>query len=412
MKLSENEKRMIAGERGPGVQKALAMLVKYGDAFGAERMVRVEASHAGTGPLPFVREMLEGVDRIPVLATLHAGGAAASPAGAAMGLPEKLCQQEQRSQVEAVALCTGRGFVPAMSCAPYLCGNLVRPGTVFSWPGSSGIIISNSLFGGRGNRDAFPASLASSITGLTPDMLLMRKENRRAQVTVTVKDDVDVGELTEADFGAMGYYIGGIAQLRNVVIDGLPKGLSFGKLKNLLAPMPVSGAVSLCHVVGVTPEAPTLEDALGGNKPEVSIGFGQRELLEARKSLHTAKHDAVEVVFFGCPHLTLPELGEAARLLSGKRKADGVRLWVSTAESVRTLAAKMGYVEAIERAGGLVITDTCIMGFPYDQLESRVSSAATDSARAASYQARRGIGIQYGSFSKCINAALTGKWVA
>ncbi len=412
MKLSEDEKRMLAGERGPGVQKALAMLVKYGDAFGADRMVRVEASHSGTGPLPFVQEMLEGVESVAVPATLHAGGAAASPFGTAMGLPAKLCQQEHRAQAEAVALCTSKGFVPAMSCAPYLCGNVVRPGTVFSWPGSSGIIISNSLFGGRGNRDAFPASLASSITGRTPDMLLLHKENRRAQVLVTVKDDIDVAGLTEADFGAMGYHIGRIAELRNVVIDGLLQGLSFGKLKNLLAPMPVSGAVSLCHIVGITPEAPTLEDALGGRRPEISVEFGRHELLLARQSLHTAKQDSVEVVFFGCPHLTLPELGEAARALAGKKKADGVRLWFSTAESIRALAGKMGYVEAIERAGGLVITDTCIMGFPYDQLESKVNNAATDSARAASYQARRGVGIQYGSFSQCINAAVTGKWVA
>ena len=99
-------------------------------------------------------------------------------------------------------------------------------------------------------------------------------------------------------------------------------------------------------------------------------------------------------------------------MLDGKKKADWVRLWVSTAEPIYGLAQRMGFVETIEKAGGVMVTDTCLMGFPYDQMESPATTAATNSARAASYTARRGIGIQYGSFEQCINAAITGKWGA
>lgn len=410
MHLSDEQKAMLEGERGSGAQKAVALLVKYGEAFGAERMVKVDTCHAGIGPHPFLEEILEAVEHVRAPTTLHAGGAGASPQARMLGLRETYCQQEQFAQQESIRLCASKGFVPTMSCAPYLAGNVVNPGAVFSWPGSSGALISNSLFGGRGNRDAFPASLASSISGFTPDMLLLKKENRSAEVLITVDADLDAADLSEADYGAMGYHIGAIGRLRNVAIAGLPTRLPFEKLKALLSPMPVSGATTLCHIVGTTPEAPTLQDALGSRRPEVDIEFGRSELSESWQSLHTAKTTDVEVVFFGCPHLTVSEIGQIARLLDGKRKADDVRLWVSTAATVRSLADRMGYIDTIEKAGGTVITDTCIMGFPYDQLEDGVKTAATNSARAASYQARRGIGIQYGSCEQCIDAAITGKW--
>lgn len=39
MLLSDDEERMLAGEEGPAVQKAMDLLVRYGEALGAERLV-------------------------------------------------------------------------------------------------------------------------------------------------------------------------------------------------------------------------------------------------------------------------------------------------------------------------------------------------------------------------------------
>lgn len=174
--------------------------------------------------------------------------------------------------------------------------------------------------------------------------------------------------------------------------------------------MPVSGAVSIAHVVGSTPEAPTLEAALQGRDPEATLVFGRKEYLETAEALHTAKKDDVQVVLFGCPHLSIAEIGEVARLLDGKKIADHVRLWVSTAELIFAMAKEMGYVDTIEKAGGLMVTDVCLMMFEYDKMVDQVDTVATNSARAGSYTARRGINIQYGSTEQCINAAIAGKW--
>jgi len=411
MNLTDEQKRMYDGEYGPGMQKAISMLVEYGNVWDADRMARVNSAHVALwSEIEWLAEMLEGVEQIRVpLATVHPGNCAASRFGRAMGLREKFCQREAKALSEKLGLLVPKGFVPVLSCTPFLVGNVPTPGSVFSWGGSEGICAANSIFGARGNRDAFPAALASAITGVTPDMLLLKKQNRYGQLLVKL-EDLDLERFTLADYGALGNYIGGVAKFKNVVVDGVPNTVSFDQLKHFTAPMPTSGAVAICHVVGVTPEAPTVEEALGHKKPEEAIKVGKKQFRESWESLHTATKDDVEVVFFGCPHLSINELRELARLLEGKKKADSVRLFVCTTEQIYTIAKSMGCTDIIEQAGGLMVRDSCIMLFPYPELVVPVTNAATNSAKAASYQARAGIKIQYGSTESCINAAIIGKW--
>ncbi len=407
MYLTDEEKRMYQGEYGPGTQKAITMLIEYGEVFGAGRMVKVHNAHTGIGGGKWLEEMLEGVEHLRAFTTTHAGMAGA--AGRALGLKEEFCRQQEEDQKKTLEMCIPRGFIPAMSCAPYMVGNVPTAGRAFSWPGSQGIIVANSMFGARGNRDAMPASMSSAITGVTPDMLLMQKENRYAQVHFKL-EGLDMENFTEADYGAVGYYIGSAAGTKNVVVEGVPANVSFDMMKFFMSPQPVSGAVTICHVVGVTPEAPTLEEALGNRKPEESVKIGWKEYREGWEGLHSAKTDNVEIVFFGCPHLNIAEIEKVARLLEGQKLAGGVRLFIATSEQVYVLAESMGYIGTIEKAGGVVVSGICIQGFPYPMLKEPANTAATNSARAASYQIRRGVNVQYGSTEDCVNAALTGKW--
>jgi predicted aconitase len=410
MVLTDEQKRMYEGEYGPGTQKAMTMLVEYGDVWDAERMVKVHSVDSIVDIRgDWLEQILEGVERVRAFTTTHAGHCGGSKYAKAIGLKEEVFQESAKAEKKLLDLLIPKGFIPAMTCTPYLVGNVPMAGRVFSWAGSSGIIIGNSVFGGRGNRDAAPASVASAITGLTPDMLLLKKELRYGQVLFKL-EGLDVENFNEADYGAVGYYIGGIANERNVVVDGIPENISFDHLRSLLTPQPVSGAVAICHIVGVTPEAPTVEEAMGHKKPDETIKIGKKELKESWESLHTAKTNDVEIVFFGCPQVSVSDLGKIARLLEGKKIADGVKLVVSAADEVCFLAQRSGYVDIIEKAGGVVVAGLCIMGFPYLQLEMPATIGATNSAKAASYQARRGINIQYGNFESCINAAITGKW--
>ena len=65
-------------------------------------------------------------------------------------------------------------------------------------------------------------------------------------------------------YPALGFLVGKIARDRVVVIDGLTFEPSSDQLKALGAAAASSGAVALFHIVGITPEAPTLAAAIQG----------------------------------------------------------------------------------------------------------------------------------------------------
>ena len=60
MNLTDTEKRMLEGREGLAVQKALELLVRYGDALGAERLVDTNnVCGAVTAPTPEKMEMVK-----------------------------------------------------------------------------------------------------------------------------------------------------------------------------------------------------------------------------------------------------------------------------------------------------------------------------------------------------------------
>lgn len=413
--MTDEQKKMFDGRYGTGTQKAISMLLNYGNAFDAERFIKVDSVHSFSSiPLEFLSAMLDGVDRVRSFSTLHALPAQCTRWSRTMGIRSNEIEKEMVVHNQQIELCRKAGFYFTFTCAPYLSGNILRKGMVFSWPGSSGIIIGNSLFGATCNRDAVPAALCSAVTGLTPEMFIHKRDNRFAELVVEL-EGIDVETLSGADFGAIGYYIGGIAGTRNVAITGMAAVSTFENMKYLLSPLPVSGAVSLCHIIGVSPDAPTLNAIIGDKKPE-TIKVNRGHIEETYHKLNSATTDDISVVSIGCPHCTISEIREIARLIHGKKVKDGVRLWVITAESVYVIAKRMGFTDIIEDAGGLVVTDLCISGFPFEHMEQKMVNGATNSARAAHYQSRPsptggpGIKLKYGSTQDCINAAIKGKW--
>ena len=58
-------------------------------------------------------------------------------------------------------------------------------------------------------------------------------------------------------------------------------------------------------------------------------------------------------------------------------------LWVCTSISVKVAADRMGYTETIEKAGGKMVCDTCMVVAPIEELNYKV--VGVDSAKAANY---------------------------
>jgi len=76
---------------------------------------------------------------------------------------------------------------------------------------------------------------------------------------------------------------------------------------------------------------------------------------------------------------------------------------------VKEEAERKGLIDAIARAGGVVMTDTC-SAFA-QAIPPGTKVAALDSAKQAHYlPAIMNIQAWFGSTRDCINAAITGRW--
>ena len=67
----------------------------------------------------------------------------------------------------------------------------------------------------------------------------------------------------------------------------------------------------------------------------------------------------VDFVMLGCPHDSIEQVWEAARLLDGKRISANVNLWIDTPRAIKEVADRSGYTAMIESAGARLLSDTC-----------------------------------------------------
>ena len=413
MNLTDDEKRVLDGASGTGPQHAMRLLVTLGEIYDAERMIPVSSCHVGGRSY-----LVSGEENIEWMTDLYEGGArmqvftSTNPCSCdlerwqEMGVPENFVRNQERTD----AIYLKMGAVPLGSCLPYQLGNLPLPGTHFAWGGSAGATFVNSVFGARGNREGSPSVIAAAITGVTPEYGLHLKENRYGKVQVDLSG-LDHSRLRLSDYSAIGSYIGRTLKDKTPVILGLPRSLTQDQIRFLISPMPTAGAISICHIVGITAEAPTAETAFGGKKPEEKISVGAAEMNSSYEKLTTTQREDVDLVTFGCPHCSLLQIREIASLVEGKKVSSHTRLWVATSGHIKNIAQKMGYVKTIEQAGGLVLTDTCIAPGAAFHLVPGVKTVAINSARGAYFiPGACNVDVIFGDTRDCIQASITGKW--
>jgi predicted aconitase len=414
MILNDQEKKMLEGECGPGTQRAMAFLKALGEALGAEKMVRVTSTHILPDmPTEYLEQMTEGVVRFMTMVSLmpcfdpvfwreRYGIISKEKLIGGVGLTD------EKDYAKNLAILKKLRVIPTFTCTPYTVGIVPRRNDVCIWSGTSGQNAANSMFGARAPRQSLPTSVASSIAGVVPYEGLLKPENRFAELLIETKE-LDSASFTPASFGALGYYVGKLAQTRNVVFSGLPTTMTIEQCKFLTSPLTVDGACTMCHIVGVTPEAPTLEAALGGQKPKQVVNVTKKDLQDVRDMFNTASPKEVKLAVFGCPHLTIIELGELASLLEGKRLKEGAQLVVGASNMTYALAREAGYADVLEEVGAIV-TNCCVSGQNPLVHILGVDTVATNSARGARFFQTQTAGrcrTYYGDMKECVDLVTT-----
>ena len=387
----------------------MRLVVRAAEVTGAQRLIDVTSAHVdsclyhGEATLDFVQRLVDGNARVSVPTTLNVG---------ALDLLHPEMYHGDARVAERGRLLMDRyrtlGARPTYTCAPYQLADS-RPafGEQVAWGESNAIAFCNSVLGARTNRYGDFIDVACAITGRAPYAGLHRTDARRATLVLRLAADVPAA-LRDADvlFPVLGIVIGRRAGSAVAAIDGLPAGQSEDRLKALGAAAASSGSVAMFHIVGSTPEAPTLEYAMQLGSPVELIGL--EDLRAVRNELTTFGGEALSAVSLGTPHASLAELERYAALLGGRSVHPDVECLVSTGRD--TLAAAGDVATVLRGAGVELLVDTCSYIAPI--LRKADGPVMTDSGKWA-YYAPGNIGAQvvFGSSQECIGSAVAGRVV-
>jgi len=194
------------------------------------------------------------------------------------------------------------------------------------------------------------------------------------------------------------------------VIDGLAPGQSEDRLKALGAAAASSGSVAMFHVVGSTPEAPLLDDALQHQAPKRVDLIRLAELRDVRDELSTSSGEQLAAISLGTPHASLAELERYAAMLGDRRVHPDVECLVSTGRDVMGEASERGIVGRLHEAGVELLVDTCSYIAPI--LRNSAGPVMTDSGKWAYYAPGNiGASVVFGSSAECIRSAVAGRVV-
>lgn len=408
MYLTKDEEKILDGEQGSGFQKAMELLTALGDIYGAEKLIEISSTHlssvayasSGDTGIRFMERMVEDKAYFRVLTTLNPHSIE-HDRWKELGFPEEYAKKQLRI-VEAYKKLQAVG---TFTCTPFLVGNCPRYGEHVAWAESSALAFINTVIGARTNREGALSALSAGLIGKTPLYGFHLKENRKGKVLVNVEAELRHG----SDYSALGYNIGRKVGSRVPVFINIPRDARSSDINAMCAALAVSGAVPMSHIVGVTPEASTVDEAFGAERPEEKLAFDGAELQSTYEDLGSKGAEAdVDLAILGCPHYAYDQLAEAARLLEGKKVREEVDLWVCTSTPIMMVAKRAGYVDTIEASGAKVVCSYCpavtknFFGW---------KTMATDSTKQTFYgHGVLGLDVIFGTTKQTINSAITGKW--
>ncbi len=410
MRLSEHEKRMLAGELGAPRRWAIEQQVAVGEFFDAEDFVPVSQVHicADSEALgPSGVAFLEEFAHAPPEARRVAVPTITDPRGAdfarfaSIRQPEAIVALERRAADALAAL----GMLLTDTCINYQ--SVLPPvrGEHLAFGDTGSVIYANSVCGARSNSEGGPAALAAALTGRVPRYGFHLDACRRGGRRWRIAD----APRSLSDWGALGALIGreqeSYWQVPVVEVAGGHAPTS-DALKHFGAAMASWGSSAMYHVCGVTPEAPPA----GAGAAAQSLGHAD---IDAFYASFAPSRDALDVVVFAAPQLSLLEMQQVARLLDGRRVHDATALLVATSPEIRHASERAGLVGVIEGAGGVVLEGVC-----FYQMHARVLAEAngwrtlmTNSAKLVNIIAGYGYEPVLAPMQRCVEAAIEGRIV-
>jgi predicted aconitase len=403
VQLSDADRALLDGDRGEAAALAIRIVVEMAEVMGADRLLDVASAHVdgclyhGQAGLDFAERLVAGGARVAVPTTLNVGALDLLHPDL-VRLDEPTAAAARRQMDAYVAM----GCRPTWTCAPYQLPARPAFGQHVAWAESNAIAFANSVLGARTNRYGDFLDICAAITGRVPFAGLHRNEDRRARIVFRLHDVSEPLLDEDVLYPVLGHLVGREAGSSVPAIVGLSGPMNEDRMKALGAAAASSGSVAMLHAIGLTPEAPTLAEALGGAEPEREIVVTTDHLVAARDALCTAPDGEIGAVSVGTPHASLAEMEDLARLLGDERSR--VPFFVSVGRDTLAEAARRGLVDRLEGTGVEIVSDTCTYLTPV--IRASDGPVMTDSAKWAWYApSNLGVEVVFGSLRECVRSA-------
>ncbi len=410
MRLTAEEQAWLDGRAGRAKQLAMRLMAGAAEVSGAKRFVPIEFAHinschySGQMSLDFA-EFLLADGAAPVVPT-HTN-ASLIDCSQPWLRDESRDPQAVRGAARLMEIYEQLGCSSMWTCAPYQQANgRPRFGAQIAGSESNAVAFFNSVLGARTNKYGDLLDISAAITGRVPFTGLHTDEGRLA----TQAFHLHVGDRARSDPclpHLIGMILGQQAGAAVPVLTGL-EALDEDDLKAIAAAGATAGSVAMFHVVGVTPEAPTLDDALGGRRPAREVVIDEAALTQARNRLARRTSGPLDAVCPGAPHFSIHEFAALLDALDGRRTHRRVNFVVTTSRAVDHELQLRGWRSRLTHGGVTIVLDTCTYFKPVPAGVRGV--VMTNSAKWAYYAPGiLNVEVAFGSLQQCVDSAVAGE---
>jgi predicted aconitase len=408
MRLTDEERAMLAGDLGEVRRWAISHQIAVGEFFDAADFVPVSQAHimADTESLGEAGvRFLEGLAAAPEGERRVGVPTITDPRGVDFAVYRRLGQTPEMAALERRAIEALRAFGVLMTdtCINYQTIMAPVRGEHVAYGDTGVAIYSNSVLGARSNFEGGPSALAAALTGRTPrygyHLDVCRHGTTRFRITAAPSDLSEWGALG----GIIGEACGSYWEVP--VIEGINAVPGTDALKHFGTALASFGSVALFHMPGITAEDPRLTGSV-----LVPIAIGRNEI-DAFLARYAAQGDKLDVVVFGAPQLSLFEMDAVAQALDGRRVHPDTTVIVATSPEIKHAADRMGLTARIEASDAVVAQGICFyQSYAREMAEANGwTRLMTNSAKLVNIIGGYGYRPTLASLERCIASAIAGR---
>ena len=379
MILTDEQKAILNGEKGETLSKVLQTVIRYGELFGAEKLVPItsEYNHLVTSfGLKALGPVYDLMNQLIEAGAISGQKFSVDPRPLDPNVPKNFLQNfifnkfmyAKQDFYEDQLNKLGLMDKDAFSCTCYMdeVGNKPKKGDVLSWAESSAVVYANSVLGARCNRNSGIIDIMGSVVGYVPYFGLLTDEGRKATWIIEIKTT----KKPEAQL--LGSAIGMKVMEAVPYVKGLDKWLgnelddaACTYLKDFGAATASNGAVGLYHIDALTPEAKESGEALIAENAKIYV-IDDAELQRVYDNYPIIwKNPSAKpkLCFMGCPHMSLEQLKTwTDKVEAGLKEAGNAKVVIPTvftaAPAVIKEFEKTPYAARL-KATGVIVSYIC-----------------------------------------------------